>query len=305
MIGALIMAYGGPDSLDDVEPYLADIRGGRPTSPAMVEEMRGRYAQIGGRSPILERTEAQIAAIQRGLDARSPGTFRGYAGMKHWTPRIADALEQMKEDGITRAVGLVLAPHYSRLSIGGYWTRVERAADGIEVARIDRWHLLPEYLDTTARHVGEALARFPADRRRDVHLLFTAHSLPETILENGDPYPRELRETVDALMERLGDQPFSFAYQSAAMTPDPWLGPDAGEVLESLRADGVPGVVLTPIGFTSDHVEVLYDVDIEYRQLADRIGLDLVRPPMLNDDPSAMHGLARLIHEAATDRGWG
>lgn len=303
-VGALIMAYGGPDSLDDVEPYLADIRGGRPTSPELIEEMSERYRRIGGRSPILERTRAQAQAIQAGLDEIVPDGYRTYTGMKHWTPWIADAIRSMEADGIDRAVGLVLAPHYSGMSIGGYWSRVEDTGGTVEVARIDRWHLLPEYLDAAADRVRNALASFPEERRGEIHLLFTAHSLPERILESDDPYPYELQETVQAIMQRLGDRPFAFAYQSAAMTPDPWLGPDAGDVLRQLHADGVPGVVLSPIGFTSDHVEVLYDVDVEYASLADRLGLRLVRPPMLNDDPQAMRGLARLIHETAQQRNW-
>lgn len=304
MIGALIMAYGGPDSLEDVPPYLSDIRGGRPPSPEIIEEVQRRYRRIGGRSPILERTRAQIAAIQTGLDEWSPGCFRSYAGMKHWTPWIADAVRSMEEDGIRRAVALVLAPHYSDLSIGGYWRRVEEANGSFDVARIDRWHLLAEYLDATADRVRQALTTFPEAVRGDVHLLFTAHSLPQRILQSGDPYPDELQETVRALMDRLGDHPHTFAFQSAAMTPEPWLGPDAGEVLERLAARGVPGVILSPIGFTCDHVEVLYDVDVEYASLADRLGLRMVRPPMLNDDPRAMRGLARLIHDTAQQRAW-
>lgn len=303
-VGVLVMAYGGPDCLDDVAPYLDDVRGGRPTPPAMIEAMRERYRRIGGRSPILERTRAQAAGIETALEERRPGAYRCYVGMKHWMPRIADAMRAMEEDRVGRAVGLVLAPHYSGMSIGAYWTRVEQADGSVEIARIDRWHLLPEYLDATADHIRRALDLFPEGVRDRVPILFTAHSLPERILQSNDPYPRELQETVSALVDRLAGQPHAFAYQSAAMTPDPWLGPDAGDVLVQLQDEGVPGVVLSPIGFTSDHVEVLYDVDVEYASLAARIGLRLVRPPMLNDDPAAMRGLARLVDDTARERAW-
>lgn len=307
-IGVLVMAYGGPDTLEDIEAYLLDVRGGRPLKDGMLEEIRERYRLIGGRSPILERTQAQADALQHALEAPGGPTFRCYVGMRHWTPRIAAALADMAGAGIARAVGLVMAPHYSRMSIDAYYEKVAEADGTVDVARIERWHLLPEFIDAVATRITGALAAFPSDYRDDVTLLLTAHSLPQRILEWQDPYPSELRATVDAVMGRLAQvgvrNYHEFAYQSAAMTPDPWLGPDAGEVIRRLHGDEVPGALLVPIGFTSDHVEILYDIDVEYAGLASQLGFDLRRIEMLNDDPLTMSGLARLVRETAAQRRW-
>ncbi len=308
-IGVLVMAYGGPDSLDDIEPYLLDVRGGRPMRPEMVNEMRERYRLIGGRSPILDRTRAQADRLQQALDETSDGIrFRCVVGMRHWTPRIAAVLSELQQAGVSHAVGLVMAPHYSRMSVGAYFEKVEDAAASVTVAPIERWHLLPELLDALASRIETGLETFPSEVRDRVAILFTAHSLPERILEWHDPYPEELRATMDGVAQRLDANGIrnnhEFAYQSAAMTPDPWLGPDAGEVIERLHGEGVPGALIVPIGFTSDHVEILYDIDVEYQRLASRLGFALRRIDMVNDDPAIMAGLARVVHEAATARGW-
>ncbi len=308
-IGVLVMAYGGPDSLDDIEPYLLDVRGSRPMRPEMVAEMRERYRLIGGRSPILERTQAQAERLQQGLDARTEGPrFHCAVGMRHWTPRIATALAEMEHAGISRAVGLVMAPHYSRMSVGAYFTKVDEAGTAVTVAPVERWHLMPELVAGLASRIADSLDSFPDDIRDDVAIVFTAHSLPTRILEWEDPYPDELQATTDAVAERLAangiHNTHEFAYQSAAMTPDPWLGPDAGEVLEQLHGADVPGALIVPIGFTSDHVEILYDIDVEYQRLAARLGLALRRIEMVNDDPVVMSGLSRVVCEAAGERGW-
>jgi ferrochelatase len=328
-IGVLVMAYGGPDSLEDVEPYLLDVRGGRPTPPAIVEEVRDRYRAIGGRSPILERTRQQAAALERALNggqSRPPveagaadrgggGGFRTFVGMRHWRPYIAETLALMEQEGIERAVALAMAPHYSRLSVGAYLCKVEEGRGRLETAAIESWHLLPGYLEALAGRVQAALERFPAAERARVEVLFTAHSLPRRILEWHDPYPEQLMQTAAALAERLGRRLLEgpaadgggacfFAYQSAAMTPDPWLGPDAGEVIERLAEAGRAGVVLAPIGFVCEHVEILYDVDIVFREQARRAGLRLERPEMLNDAPPLIASLAERVREAARERGW-
>lgn len=303
-VGVLVMAYGGPDSLDDVEPYLQDVRGGRPTAPEVVAEVRERYRRIGGRSPINERTAAQARGIERALNARGGAPYRCVVGMKHWTPRIADALERLASGGIRRAVGVVMAPHYSRMSVGGYFQRVADAGSPVEVAKIERWHLLPAYLDAVVRRVRETLARFPAERRDQVPVVFSAHSLPERIREWNDPYCGELEATVAALAERLGGHPHEFAFQSAGRSAETWLGPDVGEVMTRLRNAGSPGVVIAPIGFTSDHVEILYDIDVEYERLASSLSFPMARTAMLNDDPEVMGALAGLVRRVAIDRGW-
>jgi ferrochelatase len=299
--GVLVMAYGGPDNLDEVEPYLMDVRGGRPTAQHLIDEVRERYRLIGGRSPILERTRDQAAALQSALDARSaPGAYQVFVGMRHWHPYISAALAEMYACGIRRAVGLVMAPHYSKMSIGAYF---KRAGEGIadlpdfQLQAIERWHLLPGYLDAMTDRVNAALVRFPAEAQAQVPVIFTAHSLPQRILEWGDPYPHELSETVEALRLRFPGRPIEFAYQSAAMTADPWLGPDAGEAIQRLHAQGRRHVLVAPIGFVCEHVEVLYDIDIVYQQLAEGLGIQLERIEMLNTHPAMIAGLAGLVEE--------
>lgn len=302
-VGVLVMAYGGPNSLDEVEPYLLDVRGFRPTPPAVVSEIRSRYSAIGGRSPILERTEAQARALQRALEGNG-NAFTTIIGMRHWRPRIRSALAQFDDIGARGVVGLVMAPHYSRMSIELYFQQVEEARGGLEVAPIREWHLLPGYLDALADRVRDGLARFPAGERADVAVIFTAHSLPQRILEWGDPYPEQLAATVQGVLQRIGPREHRFAYQSAALTRDPWLGPDATTVLDELAAAGRRHVLVAPIGFTCEHVEVLYDLDIELRRHAEERGVRLERTAMVNDHPAMMAGLAGLVRDTARQRGW-
>jgi len=301
MIGVLVMAYGGPNNLDEVEPYLLDVRGYRPTAPEIIHEVRERYKLIGGRSPILEQTQAQADALQAALDGN---TFKTFVGMRHWHPYIKDTLAQMQARGIDRAVGLVMAPHYSRLSIGAYYKKIEEAQSPIEMARIERWHLLPGYLDALADRVRAALQRFPAEVRAAVPIIFSAHSLPERILSWNDPYPEELRATVTAVMERLGPHPHEFAFQSAAISNEPWLGPNVGAALDRLAAAGQRQVLIAPVGFVVEHVEILYDIDIVYQQQAKRLGLHLERIEMLDSAPTVMNGLAELVRGTAQEAGW-
>ena len=301
--GVLVMAYGGPDSLDDVAPYLLDVRGGRETPDAIVHEVRERYAKIGGRSPILERTRAQAAALAALLNANGR-RFSVAVGMRHWHPYIRAAVQELRDRGVTRIVGVVMAPHYSRMSIGAYHKVLADAADGLPVRGIEQWHLLPGYIATLAEHVREAWARFPAEIRDRVPVIYTAHSLPERIRSWDDPYPTQLTQTVEAVTAVLGPHPHTFAYQSAAMTKEPWLGPDAGDVLDDLARAGVPGVVIAPIGFVCEHVEILYDVDVALRSRAEGLGLRLERIHMVNDAPATMAGLADLVREAAGEAGW-
>jgi protoporphyrin/coproporphyrin ferrochelatase len=224
--------------------------------------------------------------------------------MRHWHPFIQDTLAEMRAQGIERTVGMVMAPHYSRMSIQAYFNKIEDAKSGMQVARIHDWHLLPEYLDALAGRVRTALDRFPDSVRADVPVIFTAHSLPERILAWGDPYPMQLLATTDALMERLGPRPYEFAYQSAAISTDPWLGPDASEVMERYAAEGKRHMLICPIGFVCDHVEILYDIDIVYQKLARDLDVQLERIVMLNDDPQMIRGLAGLVRQTAQEAGW-
>ncbi|MEO8356451.1 MAG: ferrochelatase [Chloroflexota bacterium] len=303
MIGVLVMAYGGPTALDEVEPYLLDVRGYRPTSAEIIHEVRGRYREIGGRSPILEQTLAQADALESALNVTG-NEFKAFVGMRHWHPHIKDVLAQMYGIGIEHAVGVVMAPHYSRMSIGAYYQKIEEAALPIEFSRIENWHLQPGYINALASRVRTALQRFPEDVREEVPVIFTAHSLPEKILEWNDPYPSQLRETVSTVMEVLAPQPHEFAYQSAAISSIPWLGPDAGEVIQRLASEGKRHILLCPIGFVCEHVEILYDIDIVYQNLARSLDVHLERIQMLNTAPEMIDGLAGLVREKAKEVGW-
>jgi protoporphyrin/coproporphyrin ferrochelatase len=279
----VLMAYGSPSSIEDIRPYLEDIRGGRPVSDDAVEELAERYRRIGGRSPLDEATEAQRAALERELG------IPVYVGMKHWRPRIADAVEEALGGGAQTVVGLVLAPHYSRLSIGEYRGRFEASLDGrAELVFVDSWHDHPPFLDVLADRV----------RRSGAHVVFTAHSLPARILDEGDPYRDQLLETARLVAERAQLERWSFAFQSASETGEPWLGPDLLEELDSLHAGGVRKVLVAPIGFVSDHLEILWDIDVEARHRAGELGLELDRIESLNDDPHFMAALATLVREA-------
>ncbi|HVF26263.1 MAG TPA: ferrochelatase [Anaerolineales bacterium] len=303
MIGVLVMAYGGPNTIDEVEPYLLDVRGHRPTAPEIIHEVRERYREIGGRSPILKQTQTQANALETSLNT-SGKDFKVFVGMRHWHPYINDVLEEMHSQGIKRAVGLVMAPHYSRMSIGAYYKKIDEANLPIVFSRVEDWHVQTGYLNALADRVHAALQRFPEEIRAQVPVIFTAHSLPEKILEWNDPYPTQLHETVSALMERLGLQPHEFAYQSAAISSEHWLGPDASQVIERFSAEGKRDILLCPIGFVCEHVEILYDVDIVYQKLAKSLNVHLERIEMLNTAPEMIEGLAQLIREKAKESGW-
>lgn len=303
MIGVLVMAYGGPSNLEEVEPYLLDVRGYRPTSVEIINEVRERYREIGGRSPILEQTRAQADAIESALNTNG-SEFKAFVGMRHWHPFIKDVLADMQGQGIERAVGLVMAPHYSRMSIGAYYQKVDEANSPIKFSRIEDWHLQAGYINALANRVLDALKRFPEEVRADVPVIFTAHSLPEKILVWNDPYPTQLRETVFAVMKQLGSQPYEFAYQSAAISSIPWLGPDAGELIERFASEDKKNILLCPIGFVCEHVEILYDIDIVYQKLALSLDIHLERIEMLNATPEMIEGLAGLIREKAKEAGW-
>jgi protoporphyrin/coproporphyrin ferrochelatase len=298
-VGVLVMAYGGPESLEDLPGYLADIRGGRVTPTHVVEEITENYRAIGGRSPLLEVTRRQVDA----LAAELGDGYHCYLGMRHWSPWIEEVVGEMVEDGIERAVGLVLAPHYSALSVERYQQRV---ADGLELYRgaidfehVSSYHDARGLIEAFAARVEEGLARWPAGERDDVHAVFTAHSLPERVLADGDPYDAQCRETAALVAERAGlpDGRWSWSYQSAGRTPEPWAGPDLGEHLEELAGRGVRGVVVVPVGFVSDHVELLFDVDVRARGVAEQVGIRLERPPALNDDPVFIRTLAGLVEQ--------
>jgi ferrochelatase len=281
----VLMAYGSPSRAEDIRPYLEDIREGRPVSDAAVEELTERYRRIGGRSPLDEATEGQRAALERELG------LPVFVGMKHWRPRIAEAVDQALARGADTIVGLVLAPHYSRLSVEGYRERLEHALKGrAELRFVESWHTHGPYLDVLANRVRDSGA----------HVVFTAHSLPARILDDGDPYRGQLLETSRLVAERAGLDSWSFAFQSESRTGEPWLGPDILDELDTLRAKGVERVLVCPIGFVSDHLEILWDLDVEAVERAAELGLDLERIDSLNADPAFIHGLAGLVRQTVS-----
>lgn len=293
------MAYGSPDDLKDMEAYLLDVREGRPPGPELVREITHRYEQIGGRSPLMARTTEQARALAEELNRRHAGdglAFRAYVGMRHWQPRIAAAVDQMVADGVRRAVALVMAPHNSAMSVGKYYQALDRAMQGyaINLTRITGWHDRAGFLDA----VGEKIASGLADYGEITpYVIFTAHSLPAIILERGDPYDAQLNETARQLAARfeLADGRWRFCYQSAGASSVPWLGPQIEEVVAQLADAGERDLLVVPIGFVCDHVEVLYDIDIGARQIAAAHGARLERTPSLNSSPTFIGALADLV----------
>jgi ferrochelatase len=277
------MAYGSPDRLEDVPAYYADIRGGRPVSPDVLEELIARYRTLGGGSPLNEITEKTRGALERELQ------LPVFVGMKHWTPRIAEAVEHTLAVGAETIVGLVLAPHYSRLSIGDYRRKLEAALAGrADLRFIDSWHDDERFVELLAERVRDS----------DAHVVFTAHSLPARILDEGDPYQDQLLETASLIAERAALSDWSFSYQSESETGEPWLQPDILDHLGVLQSRGVRRVLLCPIGFVADSLEIGWDLDVEARRRAAELGLELQRIEMPNAEPVFVRVLARLVRHA-------
>jgi ferrochelatase len=300
----ILMAYGTPRSTGEIEEYYTDIRRGRPPTPELLAELTGRYEAIGGLSPLARRTEAQRAAIAAHLDERFPGRYEVVIGLKHANPMIEAAVDELATRGFRRAVGLVLAPHDSAYSVGQYLGRLDAAAasHGMVTAGIRSWATEPAFVDFIADDLRNRLDAAAASR----HVFFTAHSLPERILSTGDAYPDELRATAEAVATRLGlteGVDWSIAWQSAGRTPEPWLGPDILEALEELSDHDprVDAAIVAAVGFVSDHLEVLYDLDIEAAQRATGLGLAFDRTACVNDDPTVMAALAQRAHRAAQE----
>jgi ferrochelatase len=304
MIGVLVMAYGTPTGLEDLEAYYTHIRRGRPPSKELLADLAARYQAIGW-SPLNAITAQQAQGLHAHLEAVAPGRYRVYVGMKHAPPFIGDVVRRMAADGIVEGVGIVLAPHFSRMSIGTYIAYAEEARRTLlrpfPMKYVERWGDHPLFLEAVADRLRAAQARLPAAVRSTTPVIFSAHSLPERILTWNDPYPEELHRSAQAVAARVGIQRWSFAYQSAGRTPEPWLGPDVREVIEQLHAAGDRSVISCPIGFVTDHLEVLYDLDIEVRDLCARLGMRFIRAASLNDHPLMLAALADLVRHHAVD----
>ncbi|MFB9278192.1 ferrochelatase [Cohnella cellulosilytica] len=301
-IGVLVMSYGTPESLEGVEAYYTHIRRGHPPTAEQLDDLTSRYrAIVGGVFPLRENTNRQAEALQRTLDKLAgEGAYACYQGLKHAAPFIEDGIAAMAADGIREAVGIVLTPQYSSMSVGGYLKRAREEAEkqGIRFRGVEEYHLHPQLIEALSGRVSEGLARL-GDDREDALVLFSAHSLPAKILELNDPYANQLLATSATVADKAGVDKWQFTWQSAGQTGQPWLGPDILETLEKLAAEGVRSVLVTPVGFVSDHLEVLYDIDIEAKKFAEDKGIRLERIRMLNDDPQYMAALAESVIGAA------
>lgn len=300
-IAVLLMAMGGPDKLENVEPYLLDVRGGRPTPPELVEEIRERYRVTGGKSPVLGTTREVAQRLEQKLNGPGGEGFRCYVGLRHWHPYIKEAYAELLDDQPQRLIGLCMAPQYSSMSIGAYIKKVEEAraelGGDFPVTYVQSWHRHPRLAKALAENIGIGLQKFSVEARAKVPIIFTAHSLPERILQMKDPYPDEVRATMEAVCQQLGPVTARFAFQSQGRSNEKWLGPDVESTLEALHQEGHRHVLIAPIGFISDHVEILYDVDVEFKKLAESKGMQLERIPMLNASQPLIETLASVLEE--------
>lgn len=303
-IGVLVMAHGTPPTLDDLEDFVTELRRGRPAEPELLAELERRYVAIGGTSPLAERTRWHTDALARALDARCPDRFAVELGYKFASPRIEDSVAVLgKVHGVRRAVGVVLAPHYSAMSVGDYSKRAGEAGALLDppvvVSTVQQWHLAPGFVPLLADLVRRTVSGLPEDARIGATVIFTAHSLPERIAEQGDPYPEQLRESAAAVAAAADVERFTVAWQSAGRSSEPWLGPDVLDVIASLPVTGSQAVIVCPVGFVSEHLEVLYDLDVEAAAAAERAGLLYVRTPTLDGDPRLADVLAGVVVDAA------
>jgi ferrochelatase len=301
-VGVLIMAYGTPRGPDDVEAFYTDVRRGRPPSLEQLAELRDRYLAVGGASQLARVSAKQAEGIQASLDAAAPGRFLCRFAAKHSSPRIEETVAELAGAGVAGICGLVLAPHYSSASVGQYLERAreESAAHGLSSAFVIDWHDNPVLVSLLAERVAASLDELitsPADE--SFELLVTAHSLPLRVIESGDGYDVRLHETAELVARASSVERWRVCWQSAGRTSEPWIGPDLNSVLRSLPGEGVKSVLVCPAGFTSDHLEINYDIDIEARAVSEEVGLRLARTSSLNAEPRLCAELARLISRSA------
>lgn len=305
----LLMAYGSPEMEEDVEAYYTHIRGGKKPTPEELENLKERYRAIGGKSPLMSITDSTARKLESRLN-RQGRDIRVYAGMKHWHPFISETFDQISADGVTDLIAVALAPHYSKMSIGGYETSVQKSneehGNKIRVRYVDNWHLNPVFIDVWRKNISRAVSgKFRGIRdQREIFFLFTAHSLPERILTWNDPYKRQLLETSNSLAEKLRLDPdqYGFAFQSAGHTSEPWLGPDILDNLRELARDGKNNILVIPIGFVSDHLEILCDIDVEAQQLAKELGIHIERTDSFNDSDEFIDVLASVVDDFTQER---
>jgi ferrochelatase len=294
--GVLVMSYGTPENMDQVESYYTHIRRGRPPAPEQLRDLIARYEAIGGVFPLRDNTNRQVAALEQLLNERygDRTEFVCYQGLKHAAPYIEDGIDAMVRDGIREAVGIVLAPHYSVMSVGSYIERARQRAEtaGLHLSFVKSYHLHPQLIEALAARVKAGLEQFDVPAA-EVRVFFSAHSLPVRVLEMNDPYVDQLMETSKAVADKAGVDQWQFVWQSAGATPEPWLGPDVLDALRTVKEEAQTAhVLICPLGFVSDHLEILYDLDIEAQNTARSLGIRLVRTESLNTDPLYIETLA-------------
>lgn len=298
-MGLLVMAYGTPYSEDDIERYYTHIRRGRKPSEEALQDLKDRYKAIGGISPLARITEDQANGLcDRLNELQDDIEFKMYLGLKHIEPFVEDGVEEMKKDGIEEAISIVLAPHFSTFSVKSYNGRAKETADklGIKLTSVESWYTEPKFIQFWSEKVSAAFAEMSEQERAKSCLIVSAHSLPEKIIANGDPYPDQLKETADLIAEAAGVENYEIGWQSAGQTPEPWIGPDVQDLTRELHEEkGYNSFVYTPVGFITDHLEVLYDNDYECKVVCDEIGATYRRPEMPNVDPLFIDGMANVV----------
>ena len=299
MKALLLLAFGGPRSLDDVEPFLTRLFRGRKPSPEQLGRIKERYRLIGGCSPLPEITFKQAIALENSLNAKGC-PFKTYVGMRYGHPLIEETLKKIIEDGIREIVALPMTPFRSRASTGAYVEEVnqlrESVAEKTEISFVEGWHLHPLFIEAIRGKIEEGLMQFVPEERKKVHLIFSAHSLPKSLVED-DPYVKDMEESVKEVLKKVEPLPWHIAFQSKGMGPGEWLGPDVESVLEELSKRKIREVLIDPIGFVSDHIEILYDVDILYRDKAKLLGMELKRTPSLNFSKRFIEALTAIVEE--------
>ncbi len=299
-LGLLVMAYGTPYKEEDLERYYTHIRRGRKPTSEMLEDLRGRYEAIGGISPLAKITLEQARELEKYLnEIQDEVEFKMYLGLKHIEPFVEDAVKQMKEDGIQEAISIVLAPHFSTFSVKSYNGRAKEESERIEGPRIysiESWYDEPKFIQYWVEKVKSTYAGLSEEERKSVVLIVSAHSLPEKIIASGDPYPLQLQETADLIAKEAGVSTYEIGWQSAGNTPEPWIGPDVQDLTRELyEKHGYKAFVYTPVGFVSDHLEVLFDNDTECKIVTDEIGASYYRPEMPNAKPEFIDALASVV----------
>lgn len=304
-MGLLVMAYGTPNKLADLERYYTHIRRGRKPSPEMIAELRQRYEAIGGISPLAKLTIQQAEKLEEHLNkVQDEFEFKMYLGLKHFEPFIEDAVEKMNKDGITEAVSIVLAPHFSSFSVKTYNDRAKEEAEklgGPKITSVESWYREPKFIEYWASGIRKIYEQMPQEEKDEAMLIVSAHSLPEKILQFGDPYPEQLRETADMIAAQAGIKRYTLGWQSAGNTPEPWIGPDVQDLTRTLAKDhSYKAFVFAPVGFVCDHLEVLYDNDIECKAVTDEVGASYYRPEMPNVKEEFIAAMASVILKKLT-----